>query len=218
MRFLFFICILFFYKTSFSQTADHTFKLSGDDFQLLKYKTENGAQVVDRYEKRSAVKEGNDSLVYVEIYSEGKHWNVYRYGLSNNKPELTGWQKEYDANGMLYSEKFCEEGKRKCKLYRSYNYYPGGQLMSDVGYYGNKREGYHFYYYANGQMRQCLEFKNNRLENVVAYYDQDGNALDVGSFCDGEGTVNIYSMNGKIIQYKTFHRGKVKKVFGIGEG
>ncbi|MFN0274571.1 MAG: toxin-antitoxin system YwqK family antitoxin, partial [Chitinophagales bacterium] len=204
--FLFPVCHLF------AQTPQHVFKLPGDDFEKLKYKTENGQQVVDKYEKRLTVQVGNDSVIYVEFFSEGKHWNVYRYLMVENKPDLSGWQKEYNAQGQLHAEKFCETGRRKCKRYRSYTYYPGGQLMSDVSYYGDKAQGLHFYFYANGQLRQCMEFDNNRLMNVLAYYDAVGNPLDTGDFCDGEGLVNIYSMNGKLIQQKVFHNGKVYRV------
>lgn len=202
----------------FSQTADTLYKLPGNTFKSVKYKTEEGRQVIDRYEKMITVVENNDSIVYVEFFTSGKEWNVYRYTLTNGRPELSGWQKEYNAKGVLTTEKFCETGERKCKRYRYYSYYPDGELMSILNYYGNKSNGLHFYYYNNGQMRECLEYSDDRLQNVQAYYDMNGNALDGGSFCNAEGIVNIYSMNGKLIQIKKFHKGKVKKVLNITAG
>lgn len=214
---IFFTLVFFFFTGIFihAQQAMHEYKLPGDDYKLLKYKTENSRKVIDRYEKQVSMKEGSDSIVYVEFYSGGKHWNVYRYKLVNKKPELSGWQKEYDAKGRLYAEKFCETGKRKCKIFRTYSYYPGGQLMSDLSYYKDKAQGLHFYYYANGQMRQCMQFEENRLQEVLAYYDADGNPLDTGNFCQGDGLVNIYSMNGILIQQKIFENGKVHEVISV---
>ncbi len=75
--------------------------------------------------------------------------------------------------------------------------------------------GFHLYYYSTGQLRQHIEFKNKRLWNVLAYYTQDGKELDAGNFCDGEGQVNIYSMNGRLIQIKDFSKGKIHKVITI---
>ncbi|MBC8172720.1 MAG: hypothetical protein H7X71_02340 [Chitinophagales bacterium] len=211
------ILFLFFGSFLFGQNSEtpHAFKLPGNSFNDIKYRTENGVQIPDKYEKIFKAKEDKDSVIYFEFYDHGKHWNVYRYIVENKKTYLSGWQKEYDDEGRLYTERFCEKGERKCKIYRSYTYYPGGRLMSNASYLGNDRDGNHFYYYTNGQLRECMEFENDRLLNVLAYYDQEGNALEVGNFCDGEGMVNIYSMNGRIIQRKLFHKGKVKKVFAV---
>lgn len=198
-----------------AQTAAHNFKLPGNILSDVKYTTANGQNTYARYEKRVAVIELGDSVLYIERFHAGKRWLLNRYVMRNNKPVSSGWQKQYDAFGRLYAEKFYEEGKRKSTLYRAYSYYPGGQLMSDATYLSGKAQGFHFYYYKNGQMRECLEFDEDHLMNVQAYYDADGNPLDTGNFCDGEGILNIYSMYGKLIQQKIFHKGKVAHVKSI---
>lgn len=216
-RCLFIFLFSFITSFSFSQTEsyNHDFKLSEGKILGIKHKYINGVKFPISYEKQLKKKEGQDSVVYMEFYKMNKHWDVYRYVMRDKKPQLSGWQKEFNEKGELIAERYCLEGDRRCKLYRTFSYYPDGTLMSDAAYYGNKREGNHYYYYTNGQLRESLEFQKNKLQNVLAYYDQDGNPLDVGTFCDGNGLVNIYSMNGIIIQIKSFSKGKVKRVLSF---
>ncbi len=53
-------------------------------------------------------------------------------------------------------------------------------------------------------------YRRAKLWNVLAYYDQNGNPLDAGTFCEGDGIVNVYSSTGKIIKIKIYRKGKVK--------
>ena len=52
------------------------------------------------------------------------------------------------------------------------------------------------------------------MQEVLAYYDDNGNPLDAGELCDGNGDVNVYSMNGSLYKDQDLQEGKARE----GEG
>ena len=208
--------LIFFVGTLSAQTdpAYRHYKLPGS-FTKFDFEVWNGDTIVHAYQREMKTVENGDSVLYVEFYDAGKKWYLNRYRIAGGKTSLNGWQKEFDERGIIREEKLCPGGKKKCNYTRQYAYYPGGELMSVGYFYKTDPDNYHYYFYSNGQLRELVEFDKGKFMNVLAYYDEDGNPLDPGNFCDGEGSVNIYSMNGKLIQIKVFHKGKIKKIITI---
>lgn len=199
------------------QSETHHFKLSGGDLNVFNFYMSGGDTVYERYELSQLNMEDGDSILFVEIYNSRKEWFVYRYLLKNGQPNLSGWQQEYSLDGYLTIERYCEFGSRHCNVMKKYSYYPGEQLNTVASYLKTELHGYTYFYYSNGQLRQTVEYNHGKLWNVLVYFDQDGSVLDAGNFKDGNGTLNVYSMNGKIIQQKVFVNGKLKKKITVPE-
>ena len=83
--------------------------------------------------------------------------------------------------------------------------------MAAVSLADNRLTGRSYFYHNNNQLKHVLEYENGRLWNVLAYFDQSGNVLDAGDFCDGEGTLNVYSSTGVLIKTKLYKKGKEKR-------
>lgn len=206
----------FFVVSSFSLDAqNHAFKLPAGNLRVIDFYISGGDTVYQKYEKSLLQIEGPDSILAVEFYNSRKNWYLYRYKIINGKPNLDGWQKEFDLEGVLQNERYCNLGERECSITNKYSYYPGGQLSSKAGYKKNMLEGYTYFYYSNGQLRQQIEYKEGKLWNILSSFDQDGNPMETGDFKDGSGTVNVYSMNGKLIQQKVMVNGKVKRKLNV---
>jgi antitoxin component YwqK of YwqJK toxin-antitoxin module len=163
------------------------------------------------YEKTQLETSQTDSILLLERYRKDRHWNVSRYKLENGNSQLWGWQKEYNEKGWLTSELHCELGEKKCKYWKDYQYYPSGEIGSEGFFDNGKPDSTHRGYYSNGQIRYEMIFENGRLQNVTWYFDIQGNSLSIGSFVNGNGNLNIYSINGKLIKVNTYKDGKKKK-------
>lgn len=204
------ICV-FILSTFSADAQNHNFKLADGRLRVIDFYISGGDTVYQKYEKSVLQIENGDSILAVEFFNSRKNWYLYRYKIVDGKPNLEGWQKEFDLEGVLQNERYCELGERECGITNKYNYYPGGQISSKAGYKKNTLDGYTYFYYSNGQLRQQIEYNNGKLWNILSSFDQEGNPMMIGDIKDGTGTVNVYSMNGKLIQQKIMEKGRVKK-------
>ena len=189
----------------------HSFKLEYGEVTKTDYRVQQGQQVLVEYERAWTTVEDEDTIVFRETYKYPKFWRLNRYLLSDGDPKLSGWQQNFDEDGRLFLEQLCQ-GSKKCTVSRRYTYYPGDQLMTVANYYKEALHGSHLVYYNNGQLRQHIWYENGRMQEVLAYYDDSGNPLDPGELCDGNGDVNVYSMNGSLYKIKTYRKGKARKL------
>ncbi len=65
------------------------------------------------------------------------------------------------------------------------------------------------HYYQDGQLKTKLLFKNNLLMEVLDCRDPLGYQLEIGSFKNGNGVVNIYDDLGFLAEKATFEEGKL---------
>lgn len=190
------------------------FKLNAGEISNQEFSVYNGDTVYKKYTKKLQVIEQNDTIVYVEIFDVNRYWYLERYLLKNGKRIKSGWQQEFNIGGFNTFDRFCSEETGNCNKVNSYTYYPNGNIIAIVKTVKNKKEGLSSFYHNNGQLKNTIEFKNDKLWNVVAYFDQNGNILDPGNFCDGNGQVNVYSVTGKLIKIKTYKNGR-ERLFKI---
>lgn len=191
--------------------------MPGHDFTNLDFRLVDGDSVFRKYEKSRLEVVNGDSILYKEFFNADKYWYVDRYEMKHGKPYLSGWQQEFDVStGKVLTERLCAAGNRKCNYVKKYAYYPGGNILSTGFFDKNKQDSLHYFYYGNRQLRQIVQYDHGKLMNILAYYDQDGNILDPGTLKGGEGKINVYSMNGRLIQIKEIHKGKVKKTTDFG--
>ncbi len=205
----FILCFVFSALNAVSQNIIRS-KIPGNNFSKLEFSLTNGDTVYKKYEKHFNDFQNNDSILYLEIFDVNKYWYVNRYEIKDGVTSVSGWQAEYDLNGAKLYDRFYDPSLGSYTVSRKHSYYPNGQVLAVVTFLDNKLNGNSIFYHNNGQLKHNLEYNDGKLWNVHAYYDQNGNPLDIGNFCEGDGVVNVYSATGKIIKIKVYRKGKVK--------
>ena len=211
---LIFVCICCLISVAKAQTPMLDINLSKlpngvfikKDFHLIQ-----GDTVYKKFEKYQTAIENGDSVLYVESFDVNRNWLVSRYIVSGKERLASGWQTEYNLNGNKIYERYCDINTGDCNRYFKYTYYPNGNIMAITSYDKKKLNGTSAFFYNDGQIKNSLEYIDDKLWNINAYYDQNGQILDQGNFCDGNGYVNVYASNGKLIKMKWFKNGKLKK-------
>lgn len=183
-------------------------KLNSSEISNAEFTIHYSDTTYKKYTKKLQLIEQNDTIVYIEIFDVNKFWYLERYILKNGKRIKSGWQQEFDIGGNKTFERYCSAEAGNCNKVNTYTYYPNGNIIAIVKTIKNKKEGLSSFYHNNGQLKNTIEFKNDKLWNIVAYYDQNGNILDPGNFCDGNGFVNVYSVTGKLIKVKRYKNGR----------
>ena len=186
-------------------------KLTGEDYRKLRFRMEAGDTLWQAYEKQQLVSENGKLIYYLEVFRRDKLWKLFRYRIEDGRTVISGIQREFDYRGRIKAELECEDGQKICRDWRGYTWFPNDSLMKTGRFVDSKPDGEHYAFYDNGQLRSKILWEEGRLVDVLGLYDQEGNSLETGSIVNGSGTVNVYSMNGELIEVRTFNKGKRKK-------
>lgn len=128
---------------------------------------------------------------------EGQRDSIQNMYYENGNPEFSG---NY-ANGK-------QEGVQN-------TYYENGNPEFSANYANGKQEGKSITYYDNGQVSGEIIYKNDAPYEAISVFAKDGRPLEKGSLKEGNGTLNQYDDNGKLLRvehYKNGNRIKNKKV------
>ena len=142
----------------------------------------------------NGVKEG----LWKEYYEYGP---IKSYGNFSNGEKNGEW-KEYHENGQLKSiGNFTED-----KLNGEYKMYYNNEELKFSGYMINdKKTGeWKYYYYKIGKLKSLFLFQDDKKMDIISVYDGKGNVLDKGTLVNGNGTVNYYNVEGKLIYIETY--------------
>ncbi|MEN9440118.1 MAG: hypothetical protein RLZ33_194 [Bacteroidota bacterium] len=118
----------------------------------------------------------------------------------SNGPEIT-----YFTNGQKQYEKNFVNGVIHGEFKK---YYPNGKIEEYQEFNMGVFDGLYKYYYENGNIWVEKEFKNGLLWNVVSNFAQNGTAQEKGSLINGNGTLNYYTLEGKLYAILTFLNGE----------
>ncbi len=174
-------------------------------------------------------------------YIDGKEIGNYTYFFPDKSIASTGFsvnglkertETAYYEDGSLYGKRPFSKGKRNGLFVHYYRnqvimekveyendslhgisliYYPDGQLKESCKFINGKFDGVYQYYYENGQLWVERIYKNGLIQSVTGSYDMNGNARDKGTLVDGNGTVNFYTLEGKLYLIRTYENGKEVK-------
>ncbi|MFH1202149.1 MAG: toxin-antitoxin system YwqK family antitoxin [Candidatus Omnitrophota bacterium] len=95
-------------------------------------------------------------------------------------------------------------------------YYPNGQLLWELNYKDNKREGLNKIYYWNGNLMAERNYKDGRLEGLVKEYYENGKFKSERNYKNGklEGISKEYYYSGDLLSELNYRYGKLE---GIGK-
>lgn len=102
----------------------------------------------------------------------------------------------------------------------SHNYYGDGlngewefyndndKVIEKGNFINDKKEGKWTYYYDNGQLKKEEVWAEGNVVEVVSYFDANGKPLNKGTLKNGNGTLNEYDANGKLISSLEYNYGE----------
>ena len=139
--------------------------------------------------------------IFKTFYENGQLWedNFYKEG------ELEGVQRSYFSNGKPESEVEFREGE---PIGLAQTWYKNGHKESEVTYEAGEPHGTETIWYPSGQLWTVREYQYGLLAEVTTLNDPDGAPLDVGTFSDGYGTLNVYDEAGKLVEQSIYRRGE----------
>lgn len=91
-------------------------------------------------------------------------------------------------------------------------FYPNGNLMAKYSYLGGVKDGIYEYYYPSGKIWTKKNYEHGKLMDVLVLKSEGGKNLDVGSFYQGNGELNIYNIEGDFIEQATYVNGKLTSI------
>ncbi len=101
---------------------------------------------------------------------------------------------------------FSQEGLIK-------EYYPNGNVKSEINFDNNIRQGEAKFYYDNGNIKEILNYDNGKVDGLVKAYNENGNLHETYNIEDGkrEGPVSKFDSNGVYIADINYENGKLVK-------
>jgi antitoxin component YwqK of YwqJK toxin-antitoxin module len=171
-------------------------------------------------------------------YVSGERTGIHKYFFPNGKVSHTGSYETdriteltiYYDNGKLYTTRNIVSGLFTGKATR---FHPNGKILTEFNYEkdtingvyqsyysnGNLEElsffkmgivdGIYKYYHENGQLWIEKEYKDGFLMNVRSSFDESGKPRDFGTLSNGNGTLKLYTREGKIYMIQTYQDGQV---------
>ena len=127
------------------------------------------------------------------VFHKGLPQGSYRAWYANAQPK---WAEYYD-NGE--------------KNGGDTSYYETGKIESIFHYLDNEKHGSAIYYHRNGMVWTQREYVKGKLDDVIFMKNKTGRPLEVGTFSDGNGWLNIYNDDGILIAKDKYHRGYLKR-------
>jgi len=101
----------------------------------------------------------------------------------------------YDAEGKLEKEQLT--------------YFDNGQLTEKITFIKGKRHGKRFVYSEKGTLLKEFIYENDQLHGITKYYDTEGTLIIEGNYKrDRKDGIWKYYKNGKLVEEKTFPKGK----------
>lgn len=128
------------------------------------------------------------------IFSIGEYQAGHKQGL---------W-KYFHESGVLQSE-----GKYKNNLKDGQwiEYYESGKLKSIGSYQADLKNGLWGHFYENEQLIQDENWKHGQLFDVSEYFSEQGEVLPKGTLSNGNGTRNVYYLDGELQVKETYLNG-----------
>lgn len=90
-------------------------------------------------------------------------------------------------------------------------YYEDGILKARYSFVSGLKDGIYEYYYPNGNIWTKKEYKKGKLIKVLELKSKNGDNLDIGSFSDGNGLLNVYNEQSIVIKTANYKDGLLTK-------
>ena len=149
----------------------------------------------------------NDSLegLYMSFYPDGSLHEKGNYHLD----ALDGTYKAWYNTG---EQKWIEHWENGQKTGIDSTFYETEKLESAFPFENGLENGLAFGFHRNGQAWTQWVFEKGRLMNVLFVHNINGHPLEIGTFKDGNGWLNIYKENGLVKERQLYKDGYLRRI------
>ncbi|MBI4646257.1 MAG: tetratricopeptide repeat protein [Bacteroidia bacterium] len=161
-------------------------KTDGDQNRLIIVEEKvNGKKIrrLKRYNRKQILIE--DGI----IDSEGKYYGEIRWYFNNGKLKIVGFYKDVTPYGNWIE------------------YYLSGNKMAEYSYENGLMHGTYKYYYDSGQLWTERKYNKGKLWEVVSNFKKNGEYNSPGTLKEGNGTVMVYDIEGKVLEVQVYKDG-----------
>jgi len=119
-----------------------------------------------------------------------------------------GLYKTFNESGQLVMEQTFDHGilEGQSRLYHA-----DGKLKAIIEFSDNKANGNHKYYHSNGRLWTEVEMNSGKPWTIISNYDKNGRTKDKGNLKNGNGVMNRYDEDGKLIARDHYKNGELIK-------
>ncbi|HTB52823.1 MAG TPA: OmpA family protein [Ferruginibacter sp.] len=174
--------------------------------------------------KKVSFKNGKEDGAFQYFYADGNIAAAGTYVGGN----VEGSLKIYYEDGKTFASQLFmsnkKNGEEKCffrggqlkrisnyandvKEGKEESYYENGSVEESTNYTAGMMDGDYRFYYPSGLLWTERIYKNGLLENVKTLVDDTGNKLYKGTFSNGSGLLNYYTIDGKIYEILKYKNG-----------
>lgn len=118
--------------------------------------------------------------------------------------------KEFYESGKLKATGFYLNGESQTGTWT--DFYENGKTERITNYSNGKLSGAYKYFHDNGQLWTERTYKEGKLFEVKSNYNKNGKKNNPGTVKNGNGKLNIYDADGKLIEVVEYVDGQEKKV------
>lgn len=146
---------------------------------------------------KNDIKNGNWQLFY-------ENGNIYQIGAYSNGRETGEW-KIFHENGKIRQIGKFSNGKQTGE----WNFFHPNGSREGIGLLlDGKKTGNWKWYFNNNQIQTERIWNKGKLTEIVNCYDGKGNELDKGTFANGNGTLKLYDIDGKLKETSRYKNGE----------
>jgi antitoxin component YwqK of YwqJK toxin-antitoxin module len=159
---------------------------------------------------RTWMKAGQLTGGYISYFPDGTREQACRYVRDSLDGTLYAWY----SNGV---RKRIEHWEMDAKVGIDTLFYEDGKLESTISFAEDQQNGPLRVYHRNGRQWTEWYFEKDRLVEVAFTQSKEGNPLEVGTFSNGDGWVNLYNDNGLLKERQLYRDGELRRRLRVKE-
>jgi antitoxin component YwqK of YwqJK toxin-antitoxin module len=153
---------------------------------------------------RTTMRDDRLQGAYASFFPDGTHESACVYV----RDSLDGTLRSWYSNGQ---PKRIEHWAMDAKVGVDTSFYEDGKLESTTAFIADQESGPMRIYHRNGRQWTEWIYEKGRLIEVAFTQSKEGNPLEVGTFSQGDGWVNLYNDNGLLTERLKFKDGFLRK-------
>ena len=126
-------------------------------------------------------------------YTDGQGYGTWKYYFLSGPLQATGRKVSNNKTGQ----------------WKIYNI--DSQLIQLGNYLNDVADGEWKIYHSNGEVHHIRLWENGKLMDILSVFDGAGNRMEKGTLINGNGTLNLYDLNGDISEVWTIIDGEIQK-------
>ncbi|MEM0996291.1 MAG: toxin-antitoxin system YwqK family antitoxin [Bacteroidota bacterium] len=145
---------------------------------------------------------------YESFYENGSREQRAFYRMGRPEGSYYAWF----ANGQRKWIEWYHQGRKNGA---DSSYYENGRLQSVYHYREDARHGLAEHFHRNGRPWTGRVYEEDLLLEIRYLKNKDGRPLEVGTFTEGNGWLNVYNGDGILVERVKYRRGRLRKTKSV---